>query len=45
MLKDAHNDKANMLMLGRYNVYHYHHLSLVCYHTNICLLAINTKYS
>ncbi len=30
-------------MLSRYNVYHVHHFSLACWHTNICQLAQSTK--
>ena len=27
---NANNDSANMLMVGKCNVYHVHHLSLLC---------------
>lgn len=30
----SHNDNVNMLMFGGYNVYHCHHLTASCQHTN-----------
>lgn len=42
-LHSCANDYANMLFC-RGNVSHVHHLSLVCFHANICFLALNSKY-